>query len=630
MTDRVDRDLRTDPAPAGTAAVRAVIDPDTALWTEFTEASTVEAFARAWLALQCRLISGVSGGLLLLGTPDRGPFSPAAVWPSPRRNLKYLTAAAERALRERRALLLKREAGPDGRERYDIAYPIEVAGRLHGVVVLDVVARPEPQLQAVRRQLHWGFAWLEVLFRREEAARDAAVRQRLQSVLDLMATALSHDRFEGAATAFVTALATTLDCDRVSVGFVRRGRAHVRAVSHSAQFRKQTNLVRAIEAAMDEAIDQRGIVTHPPLPDAPVRVNRAHGALARQHGGGAVCSTPLAARGRIAGALTLERPAERPFGASDVELFEALASLAGPALEMERREDRWLVRKAAESLGRQAGLLVGPRYLGRKLLAAAVLGAAVFLATAEGDFRVTAPTVMEAGVLRAVVAPFNGYIVDARVRAGDRVREGQILCALDDRELRLERLKWQSQQEQLVKQYHEAMAKRDAAQVNIVAAQIDQAKAQIALLDSQLARTHLRAPLEGVVVRGDLSQALGTPVERGQVLFEVAPLDAYRLVLQADERDIANLTVGQRGSLLLAASPSEPLAFTVEKLTPVSIAREGRNYFRVEARLDTIPAKLRPGMEGVGKIDVGRRLIVWIWTRQVIDWIRLALWKWLP
>src|SRR2546422_4999312 len=38
----------------------------------------------------------------------------------------------------------------------------------------------------------------------------------------------------------------------------------------------------------------------------------------------------------------------------------------------------------------------------------------------------------------AAVAAFNGYIAEAPVRAGDLVRRGQVLCALDDRELRLE------------------------------------------------------------------------------------------------------------------------------------------------------------------------------------------------
>jgi len=546
--------------------------------------------------------------------------------------MKYLTATAERALIERRGLLLERQPNGDGgvRERFDVAYPIEVAGHLHGVVVLDVAARPEAQLQAVLRQLQWGFAWLEVLFRREEAAKDAAIKERLQGVLDLTATALGQTRFYASATAFVTALATRFDCDRVSVGFVRGGRTHVRAVSHSAQFRKQANLIRAIAAAMDEAVDQQAALLHPPPTGAGAAVTRAQAALARQHGAGAVCSIPLAAGGRVVGVLTLERPADRSFDPQTVELCEATAALAGPVLELQRREDRWLTTKAADAARRQLVQLIGSRHVASKLALVGLAAAVAFFATVRGDYRVSAPTAMEARIQRAAVAPFNGYIAQAPARAGDLVRQGQVLCVLDDRDLRLERLKWLSQHEQLVKQYHEAMAKRSAAQVNILSAQIDQAKAQLALLDDQLSRTRLVAPFDGVVVKGDLSQSLAAPVERGQVLFEVAPLDTYRIVLQVDERDVARVAVGQHGQLLLAATPTESLSFTVEKVTPVSTAREGRNYFRVEARLESTPERLRPGMEGVGKIEVDRRLVIWIWTHQVIDWMRLALWKWLP
>ena len=129
---------------------------------------------------------------------------------------------------------------------------------------------------------------------------------------------------------------------------------------------------------------------------------------------------------------------------------------------------------------------------------------------------------------------------------------------------------------------------------------------------------------------GDLSQSLAAPVERGQVLFELAPLDAYRVVLQVNERDVTYVKVGQGGRLLLTGSPSEPMAFVVEKVTPVSTAKEGHNFFRVEAKLDRQIERLRPGMEGVGKVEIDRRLYAWIWTRQVIDWLRLQLWKWLP
>jgi hypothetical protein len=35
-------------------------------------------------------------------------------------------------------------------------------------------------------------------------------------------------------------------------------------------------------------------------------------------------------------------------------------------------------------------------------------------------------------------------------------------------------------------------------------------------------------------------------------------------------------------------------------------------------------------MEGVGKIEVEQRKLVWIWTHTLTDWIRLWLWSRLP
>ncbi len=240
----------------------------------------------------------------------------------------------------------------------------------------------------------------------------------------------------------------------------------------------------------------------------------------------------------------------------------------------------------------------------------------------------SAKTFIEAHTQRVAVAPFNGYIAEARVRAGDLVRAGEILATLDSRDLKLEQQKWSSQKDQHVKQYNLAMAQHNAAQVKITAAQIAQADAELAMVEEQLARTHVRAPIDGIVVSGDLSQSIGAPAERGQVLFEVAPLDAYRVVLQVDEREAAEVAVGQRGKIALSAFPTRPLSFTVQKITPVSAAREGQNYFRVEANMEQAPAQLRPGMEGVGKIDIAQRRLIWIWTHRGIDWLRLLIWSW--
>jgi hypothetical protein len=130
------------------------------------------------------------------------------------------------------------------------------------------------------------------------------------------------------------------------------------------------------------------------------------------------------------------------------------------------------------------------------------------------------------------------------------------------------------------------------------------------------------------VIEGDLSQRLGTPVSRGEALFKVAPLDDYRVVLLVDERDIRPVNAGQEGALVLASMPDRSLPIRVDRITSVSTAEDGSNVFRVEASLMEPGVGLRPGMEGVGKVDLGQARLGWIWTRELAGWLRIKTWTW--
>jgi len=613
------------------AAAGGPVLQDAAPWATFAGATTTAAFCQGWLALQCRMIEGTRSGLVLLGPPGRGPFRVIAGWPDGSPPSDHLTKAAERALSERRGVVFCHQ-GTDGELEHshcDIGYPIDLRGVLCGAAVIEVPAMSEVQMQAIMRQLHWGAAWLELLFARDAVAAEKETRERVQTALDLVATSVGHERFYASALALVNRLAMNLSCNRVSLGFVKGNRTCVTAVSHSAEFKEQTNVIRGLAEAMDESIDQREVIVYPP-PAGAATVMQAHTALAKEHGSGALLCVPLEVGGQAVGALLLERPAERPFDHKSVELCRSVAALIGPVLELHRRDDRWIGTKVWDSLTRYVRDLLGPSHVALKVTTAFIAGVLAFSFLAEGDYRVSAKTILEPIIRRTAAAPFDGYIREAPVRAGDLVRSGDVLCTLDDRELRLERVKSLSKLEEYRKEYHKAMAEREAAKVEILTAQMHQVQSEIELLDDQLGHTRVMAPFDGIVVSGDLSQSLGSPVEKGKVLFEIAPLDSYRVVLEVDERDIAEVQVGQHGQLLLSAFPSEPVGVTVAHVTPVSTAKEGHNFFRVEAKLDQPHDRLRPAMEGAGKIEIDRRLMVWIWTHPVVDWLRLTLWSWLP
>ena len=580
------------------------------------------------------MVTGAKRGVVVLGAPDTGPYVPKAFWPQGEDSVGALAPVAEQALVARRPLVLRLapEAGavPLNAGSFGIAFPVECDGHLHGVVALEIANRPEEQMQWVSRQLQWGIAWIELSLRRRVEEEGHGVQERLMTALDLVATALNEPDFEAAARAVVTELAMRLNCDRASLGLVKGGHAQVLALSHSAQFGKRMNLIHAIGAAMDEAIDQKSIVVHPLPAGAEVLVMRDHERLARDHGSDSLLTVPFSGGDDFVGALTLERPGRLPFDPAAVELVQSVSAVLSHILEMQRLNDRPLRSRVADALREQGRKLAGPRYMKRKLAAAAMLLVALFFTFATTEYRVTGTTTVEGAVRRTLAAPFDGYIASAERRAGDVVRAGALLATLDDKDLRIERLKWASQFAQYSKQYQEAVAVHDRAKAQIAQAQAEQARAQVALADEQLARAQLRAPFDGIVAKGDLSQALGGSVKRGESLFELTPLDAYRVIVQVDEGEITDVRAGQKGKVVLASIADQSFDFTVRNVTPVTTSREGRNFFRVEGSIDNPSERLRPGMEGVGKVQIEERKLIWIWTHRMMDWLRLFAWTWLP
>src|ERR1700692_4858260 len=84
------------------AATRA----ESAAWAKFSAAKDSAEFCASWLAILCMQIERVGGGLLLLGPDHDGAYVPAAVWPHEGRDVQYLSPAAQRALSERRGIVV--------------------------------------------------------------------------------------------------------------------------------------------------------------------------------------------------------------------------------------------------------------------------------------------------------------------------------------------------------------------------------------------------------------------------------------------------------------------------------------------------------------------------------------------
>jgi RND family efflux transporter MFP subunit len=570
------------------------------------------------------MVAGLIRGAIFLPAGPDGAGPLIAAWPDEGEGQQLLKDTAAQALAEGLGVVRSQENyGPRNLRTCDlIACPMFADNRPVGAVAVMISTRAQSQQHAVLQLLQWGGLWMETLV----SQHNAALREEEGFFTALMSAILSKQAVRLAAMETVNRLADRFGCERVSLGLRNALHVSLLALSHVAHFDPRTQLARRLEAAMVEALDQVTTVIEPGEPGQKAAVTRAHSELSGQQGHGAICTVLLPGQSGNIGALTLEREAHRPFDKDTVAGCETLARLIGPILEMKQLEERPFLLKGGEAFLGLLSSLLGSTHLKLKIFMVSAILLLVGSSFIEGEYRVSAPATIEGAVRQVLVAPQEGYVKQAGVRAGEVVEKGQLIAVLDDRSLQLEHKKWQSEKNKVEKEYQEALAKRDRTELSILRAQIDQLDAELRLVEGKLARTRLEAPFNGVVVSGDLSQSLGAPVQIGQVLFEVAPLDTYRVVLEVDEHDVARLEAGKAGQLIMSALPQTLFAISVSQIVPVAVSGEGRNFFRVEATLDEPSPLLRPGMRGVAKIDMGQRKLFWIWTHNLVD--RIQLWFW--
>jgi hypothetical protein len=607
-------------------------------WDDFANVQDAARYASTWLAMMCARITGATAGLMQLRLEGEVL---SVTWPELQTNLDDLAALASRALAERRMAISLGRAGPHDKTPQPVgllvAVPLGVSKEPVGVVVVALsTTRGATSLapETVAEQIRWGAGWIEVLPWARKSVEESRYRLRATTCLDLLAAIGDNVGLKSTAMAVVNELGSDMKCDRVSLGVTgQNGAIRIRAISQSTNPRQSGLIVDAIENAMEEACDQRASVSYPALPASERAISVAHRTLLKNVGlrSSSVLTVVLSAeRDQPFGAITFERHNDEPFSDEFRILAETIASFLGSSLALQHKNDRLIGGRIVDFVSEKISLITGPRRPALKLATAALAAALIFLVVADGTHRVTGKAVVEGEIQRAVVSPFDGYIRQAPARAGDVVKKGDVLAALDDRDLVLERLNWRAEREKLQQKERDALARHDRSNVMVLRAQVDQATAQLNLAEDKLSRSKFVAPFDGVIVSGDLSQMLGSPVEKGKVLFEIAPLDSYRLIVQVDERDIRYAATGQKGAVALAGRPIDQLPFALTKIMPVTVADEGKNTFRVEAAIDAGDMSMRPGMEGIAKIDIGQRSLLWIWTHAITEWIHLTIWKYLP
>jgi hypothetical protein len=610
---------------------------ESAAWKNLGETKSLEAFCQAWITLACRTYAGIQRAALLLRRAGTS-FEPIAHWaihPVNEGDTKKFLASMQPLVA---VATERRQPALDGMttgkqepavEKTMVAFPLIFDGDIHGIFLIEAVPQDTVSARRVIRHIEWSSGWVEAFLRRVSQQQSSTLGDNATFLVQSVEAVIAQRRHVDAARAFVGILTHRFDCSHGAVGESRNKRTRLVAINQTAVFDRKSQLAKAFEAAGDEAVDQATALVMPGIGNSTF-VLAAHNALSKILDKANILTVPLAARGEIVGSVTLARRETSAFTQEEVNLIDALGAAVAPILRDKAAANRPLPAIVYNRMHEFVEKLIGPDHFGLKLGSALFLAIAVFLIFAKDEYRIRARAEVQGEVRRILSAPFDGYIKTQFARAGDIVREGTVIAELQDNDLILDRLRHQSRNRQYKFELDKALAKRDLAQINIAQAQIDQANADIELADQMLARAQVKVPFDSVVVSGDLSQSVGRPVSRGDTLFEIAPLDRYRVTLAVPEADIRLVKLDQKGEVLLSAFPDDTFSFAVTSITPISHPSDGVNGFEVVGSLIDRDKRIRPAMEGIAKIEAGKRSIAWIWTHTFASWVRVQIWNLVP
>lgn len=525
-----------------------------------------------------------------------------------------------------------------------VSVPIRRRGMPRGAALFDFAHGDTAMLELAGAQLTWAVALISNYELRQTLVQRSAVINRLVGSQELLATINRQQHFHAAAMALCNEIAARWSADRVGLGMLHGRYVKLHAMSHTDKFTRKMRIVQDLEAAMEEVIDQDVEVAYPAGEQA-TYISRAAAELSRGHGPAAVLGLPMRYDGQAVAVLTLQRAAEKPFTLEEIQTLRLTCELCTARMVELQQRDQWLGAKLADRARQSLVWLIGAKHTWTKLAAVLILGFIGFVCIAKGTYRVQAPFVIESRQAQSIPAPFEGIVEEVFVKPGDPVVAGQTILALmrtDELEQQLNAARMEQRRYQ--READMAMRQDQHGERQVAIAQADEIAAQIKLLEYRLAHAKVVSAVTGVVTRGELHQQAKPPVQRGSVMFEVAPIDQLRATLMVPEEQVIDLLEAERdggpdgkkpalsGRLASAAEPGRYIRFEVDRISPVAEVLDQRNVFRVEASLIAAEdssesiSRLRPGMEGLAKVDIDRRRYAWIWSRELVNWIRMKLW----
>ncbi|WFF43168.1 HlyD family efflux transporter periplasmic adaptor subunit [Salinicola endophyticus] len=312
--------------------------------------------------------------------------------------------------------------------------------------------------------------------------------------------------------------------------------------------------------------------------------------------------------GDIFGGLWLAR--DRPFDDAEHALLAQLADTYAHA---------WLALQP-----RKSWRLRWPR---KKLLAVAAALCLLLLIPVRQSVLAPAEVVPLGG--RVVAAPLDGVIAEFLVKPNQRVAAGDLLVRFDATSLKAqadvaERALDVAEAELKANSQRAFVDAESSARLDLLAARVEQKRAERDYAQQLLARSEVRAEREGIAVFADAERLTGKPIQTGERLMQIADPNRAELRIELPVGDAIALQPGAEVALFL---DSDPLHRHTARLERAAYEAQSTAAGQLAYRLDAafIAASPRIGLRGTAKLFGDRAPLAYYLLRRPLAAARQSL-----
>jgi len=230
---------------------------------------------------------------------------------------------------------------------------------------------------------------------------------------------------------------------------------------------------------------------------------------------------------------------------------------------------------------------------------------------------------------RVVAAPLDGVIAEFLVKPNQTVAAGELLVRFDATSLKAQadvadRALGVAEAELKTSTQRAFADAESSARVDLLAARVEQKRAERDYARQLLARSEVRAERAGIAVFADAERLTGKPVQTGERLMQIADPAQAELRIELPVGDAISLAPGAEVALFLDSDPLNRHDARLERAAyEAQATAAGQLAYRLDAAFLSAPPRI--GLRGTAKLFGDRAPLAYYLLRRPLAALRQSL-----